>query len=147
MELLALSVGIGLIVGLLFTELFGFASGGLIVPGYVALAIDRPYDLAVTLIIAFVTYGAVRVLGTFLIIYGKRRIAIMILVGYLLGMLVGIWSGPLGGEFAVIGFIIPGLIAIWMDRQGVGMTLSALAIVSVVVRLTLILFAGQELMP
>ena len=132
---------------MLFTELFGFASGGLIVPGYLALAIDRPYDLAATLVIALVTFGAVRVLGTFLIIYGKRRIALMVLTGYLLGMLVGHWSGPWGGDFSVVGFIIPGLVAIWMDRQGVGVTLSALTIVSVVVRLALILFVGQELMP
>ena len=147
MELLALSVGIGLVVGLLFTELFGFASGGLIVPGYLALALDRPYDLIATLVIAVVTFSAVRVLGTFLIIYGRRRIALMILIGYLLGMLVSTWSGPWGGDFSVIGFIIPGLIAIWMDRQGVGVTLCALTIVSVVVRLMLILFVGQELMP
>jgi len=145
MELLALSVGIGLVVGLLFTELFGFASGGLIVPGYLALALDRPYDLVATIVVALATFAVVRVLGTFLIIYGRRRIALMVLFGYLLGMLVSHWSGPWGGEFSVIGFIIPGLIATWMDRQGVGVTLSAMTIVAVVVRLALILFVGQEL--
>ncbi|MBI4224246.1 MAG: poly-gamma-glutamate biosynthesis protein PgsC, partial [Deltaproteobacteria bacterium] len=41
-----------------------------------------------------------------------------------------------------IGFIIPGLIAIWLDRQGVVETLAALAIVSVMVRLILMLILG-----
>jgi hypothetical protein len=33
-------------------------------------------------------------------------------------------------EFAIIGYIIPGLIAIWMERQGVLQTLASLTIVS-----------------
>ena len=37
MEILAISVGIGLVVALLCTELFGIASSGMIVPGYMAL--------------------------------------------------------------------------------------------------------------
>ena len=36
MDLLPVSVGIGLAVSLLFSELFGLAAGGMVVPGYVA---------------------------------------------------------------------------------------------------------------
>lgn len=145
-ELLPLSVGIGLAVSLLFTELFGIASAGLVVPGYLALSLQKPGDLLATLAVGLLTFAIVRVLGTFMIIYGRRRIALMILIGYLLGMLVRHWSGLWIEDFAVIGFVIPGLIAIWMDRQGMFETLASLAIVAVVVRLILILVVGVELM-
>ena len=145
MELLAVSVGIGLVVSLLCTELFGIASAGLIVPGYMALYLDKPLQIVATLAVALATFAAVRVLSTVLIIYGRRRTALMILFGYLLGMLTAEWSSLWGQEFTAIGFIIPGLIAIWMDRQNVFETLASLTVVSVIVRLVLILTMGTEL--
>ena len=145
-DLLALSIGVGLVVGLLFTELFGIASGGLIVPGYIALYLNRPWDVAITLGIALVTFIIVRTLSTFLIVYGRRRTALMILVGYILGMIVEKWVALPIEQYQVIGYIIPGLIGIWMDRQGVAQTLASLMLVSSFVRLVLILWVGTELM-
>jgi gamma-polyglutamate biosynthesis protein CapC len=148
-ELLPLSVGIGLAISLLFTEMFGIAAGGMIVPGYIALGLHRPFDVALTVGAGFATFAIVHTLSSFVIIYGRRRTVMMILIGYLIGMLVR-WStgslGALGGiELDVIGFIIPGLIAIWLDRQGIVETLAALLTASVVVRLILILVVGSEL--
>jgi poly-gamma-glutamate biosynthesis protein PgsC/CapC len=84
-----------------------------------------------------------------MIIFGRRRTVMMILVGYLLGALVRMFFGSLltdmQSEVVVIGYIIPGLIAIWMDRQGLVETLTALLTASVVVRLLLIIFVGAEL--
>ena len=45
MELLPISVGIGLAISLLFTEMFGIAAGGMIVPGYIALHLTKPLDV------------------------------------------------------------------------------------------------------
>ena len=117
METLAVSIGIGLVVSLLFSELFGIASSGLIVPGYIALYLLQPWHVLATLIVAFGALGVVRLLSTILIIYGRRRTALMILFGYILGMLVQEmpWLGP--AEFSVIGYVIPGLIAAWMDAK------------------------------
>jgi len=146
-ELLSLSIGIGLVAGMLFTELFGIASGGLIVPGYFALYLTQPWDVAATIGVAFATFAIVRALSSFLLVYGRRRTAFMILIGYLLGMLVRTWVRLPIEEFTVIGYIIPGLIAIWMERQGVLQTLASLTIVSIVVRLVLVLFIGTETLP
>ncbi len=146
-ELLPLSIGIGLVVSLFFSEAFGIAAGGLIVPGYFALSLTRPQEVALTVGAGFVTYAVVRTLASFLVIYGRRRTVLMILVGYLVGMLVtGVVPafGVGDAERAVIGFIIPGLIAIWLDRQGVVETVTALVTASVVVRLVLILLLGAE---
>jgi poly-gamma-glutamate biosynthesis protein PgsC/CapC len=145
-ELLPLAVGIGLAVGMLFTELFGIATGGLIVPGYMALYLSRPYDILMTLLVGFATYGVVRVLSTFIILYGRRRTALMILVGYILGMIARDWHTIPTIDYDIIGFIIPGLIALWMDKQGVMQTLAALTVVSIVVRLILMLIVGTEMM-
>jgi gamma-polyglutamate biosynthesis protein CapC len=148
-ELLPLSVGIGLAISLLFTEMFGIAAGGMIVPGYIALSLNRPLDVALTVGAGFATFAIVHTLSSFVIVYGRRRTVLMILIGYLVGMLVRWSTGSvtsLGGiDLDVIGFIIPGLIALWLDRQGIVETLAALLTASVVVRLILILVVGAEL--
>jgi len=150
MELLPLAIGIGLVLSIVFTEAFGLAAGGMVVPGYVALFLTRPLSLALTLAVAFATYLLVRAASSFTIIYGKRRTALMVLVGFVLGIAANALAADalVSGEPAanVIGFIIPGLIAIWLDRQGIVETLCSLATVSVVVRLVLILIVGEALL-
>lgn len=146
MELLAISIGIGLVVSLLCTEFFGIASSGMIIPGYMALYLLQPGHIAATMAIAFVTFVIVRLLSSFMIIYGRRRTALMILISYILGMLLQLWPWLWTEDFEVIGFIIPGLIAVWMDRQSVLQTISSLALVSVIVRLVLIVTVGTELL-
>lgn len=148
-ELLPLAIGIGLAVSLLFSELFGLAAGGMVVPGYIALNLHRPLDVLLTLAAGFVTFAVVHSLASIIIIYGKRRTVLMIIVGYLIGAMLR----TLGGigqlsptlEYDLIGFIIPGLIAIWIDRQGLVETVSALVTAAVVVRLVLVLVVGPEM--
>jgi poly-gamma-glutamate biosynthesis protein PgsC/CapC len=147
--LLALAVGLGLVLSLLLSEALGVASAGMVVPGYVALYLTRPIELAGLLVASLLTYGAIRLLGRFVILYGRRRTAFAILIGYLLGAFIGYVGarfapGLAAGEQAVIGFVIPGLVALWMDRQGVIETLSTLTVCSVLVRLLLLLFFGSE---
>ncbi len=154
-ELLTVAIGVGLAVSLLFSEMFGLAAGGMVVPGYFALYLNKPVDIVLTLVAALATYFVVHLLSTFIIVYGRRRTVLMILVGYLirfvmdqmpLNSLASIDVLAIGDpSFTVIGFIIPGLIAIWMDRQGVIETLSALVAAAVAIRLILILIYGIEL--
>jgi poly-gamma-glutamate biosynthesis protein PgsC/CapC len=151
MELLPLSVGIGLVVSLIFTELFGLAAGGMVVPGYLALHMSHPLDVALTVGAGLLTYAIGAGLESFLIVYGRRRTVVMILLGYLIGMsLRWLVEGQVvfdGNPAAVIGYIIPGLIAIWLARQGVVETLASLLTASVVVRLVLIAVTGAEVGP
>ncbi|MCU0849080.1 MAG: poly-gamma-glutamate biosynthesis protein PgsC [Spirochaetes bacterium] len=147
-NILTLSIGLGLVVSLLFSEILGIAAGGMVVPGYIALFINHPATIAITMIISLVTYFIVHSLSSIIIIYGKRRTVLMILVGFMLGWLVkSVDSISLGGnsiELTVVGYIIPGLIAIWMDRQGILETITALITSSIIVRLILILIVGRE---
>ena len=48
-------------------------------------------------------------------------------------------------ESSIIGYIIPGLIAIWFERQGVLQTLCGLAVTAVLVRLALIVIMPESL--
>ena len=124
-ELLPLSVGIGLFVGLTFTELFGLASGGLIVPGYLALYLTEPLTVALTLGGGLLTYGVVRALSTFLIVYGRRRGSSMmtqqlwqwaIILGVFGFIMPGINNWAHGGGFAA-GWIAAQLMPLDDDRQ------------------------------
>ncbi|HET6343463.1 MAG TPA: poly-gamma-glutamate biosynthesis protein PgsC [Myxococcota bacterium] len=149
-ELLPLSVGIGLAVSLLMTELFGIATGGLIVPGYFALSLTQPLHIVSTVAAALVTYVTVHSMASILIIYGRRRTALMILVGYLIGgaaRWVTAHAAAGAPGFDVIGYVIPGLLALWLERQGIVETLSSLLTASIIVRLVLVLVAGKELLP
>ena len=146
-ELLPLSVGIGLAVSLLFSEMFAVAAGGMIVPGYLALHVTKPLDIVLTVAAGLATFAIVNALSVFIIVYGRRRTVLMVLVGYLVGAALRAAIGQLAApetEIEVIGFIIPGLIAIWLDRQGIVETLAALVTASVVVRLILVV-VGAEL--
>jgi poly-gamma-glutamate biosynthesis protein PgsC/CapC len=146
---ISLSIGLGLVVSLFFSEMLGLAAGGMVVPGYVALYLDRPVIILSTVIVSYLTYFIVHSLSAVMIIYGRRRTVLMILVGYSMGYLIrsfGYLELPMGSvELTIIGYIIPGLIAIWIDRQGLIESICALAIASVIVRMLLILITGGEL--
>jgi poly-gamma-glutamate biosynthesis protein PgsC/CapC len=126
---LTLAVGIGLVISLMLSEVFGLAAGGMVVPGYIALFLTKPLDVALTLGAGFLAFALVHSISTIVIIYGRRRTVLMILVGYLINAgFRSVFGGPTaviaGMQVSVIGFIIPGLIAIWLDRQGVLETFS-----------------------
>jgi len=151
---LTLAIGLGLGGSLLFAEFFGLAAGGMVVPGYLALHLTNPFDVALTLATGLATYAVVQALSSVIIVYGRRRTVLMILVGFTFGALirwaVGGWAVPgSDGEVTmqVIGFIIPGLLALWYSRQGVIETTSAALTAAVAVRLVLIVAIGEELGP
>ncbi len=150
-ETLTLAIGIGLALNLLSTQTIGLAAGGMVVPGYIALFLDKPWSVALTLGAAFSTFLVVRALSSVMIIYGRRRTVLMILVGYLIGAVFRTFQGQYmlysGEAFTMIGYIIPGLIALWMDRQGLVETVCALLTTSVIARLFLVIFLGVELLP
>jgi len=141
-----LFIGIGLAVSLLYSEVFGVAPGGIVVPGYLALAIQDPVIISLTLAVGLLTFFVVRVLSTIAIIYGRRRTVLAILMGFLLNSLVrevlgvGTPVGPF--EVDVVGYIIPGLMAIWMDRQGSVITLTSALTASIITRLAGLLAMG-----
>jgi poly-gamma-glutamate biosynthesis protein PgsC/CapC len=145
-ELLTVSIGLGLAASLLYGELFGLAAGGMVVPGYMALYADKPVDIGLTLLAALMTFGILKGLSQIAIVYGRRRTALTILIGYLIGLAFRMWLDSQVTPFtegAIIGFIIPGLIAIWYQRQGVLETTLSLLTAAIIVRMVLVVMLGD----
>jgi poly-gamma-glutamate biosynthesis protein PgsC/CapC len=148
-EVIINAIGIGLVVSLIFSETMGLAAGGMVVPGYIALNLRDPIQVAMTLVIGFATFLCVRLLGNFMVLYGRRRTVVIILIGFVLGwffrslMVLEIAGETI--ELAAIGYIIPGLVGMWIDRQGVAETTATLITSGVLVRLVLIVIYGGEM--
>ncbi|MCD6181094.1 MAG: poly-gamma-glutamate biosynthesis protein PgsC [Candidatus Cloacimonetes bacterium] len=142
------AIGLGVLISLFFLETFGAAAGGIVVAGYVAMYLHQPWTIAATLIISLLVFLIVKLLSKVMFMYGRRRMVISVLLGFILG-----WAARTYGLFFflpadysvnVIGFIIPGLIANSMERQGALKTLSIMTVAAVLVRLILVvLFAGK----
>ncbi len=147
-ELLPVSIGVGLVVSLLLSEIFGLTAGGLVVPGYIALHLSEPLTVLLTFGAGVASYILIQGLSSVMILYGRRRIVLLVLAGYLIGTAIRAFVESYeieGVEFSVIGFIIPGLIAIWIDRRGIVESLCSLTVASVIVRLILVLLFGAGL--
>ena len=61
-QLIGLIIGIGMLLSLILTETLGVTAGGVIVPGYIALYLNQPYKIIVTLIVALIVLLIIRVL-------------------------------------------------------------------------------------
>jgi poly-gamma-glutamate biosynthesis protein PgsC/CapC len=147
------SIGLGLVVSLVFSEILGLAAGGLVVPGYIALYLDQPLRVLGTLLAALVTYACIRLLSRVILLYGRRTLVFCVLAGYVFGYLTRhllVLNAMLGlGVDAQIlqsiGYIIPGLIAYWMLRQGIVETLCTMFMAAFIVRLALVVAYGGRI--
>ena len=142
-----ITVGLGIALSLVLSETLGVTAGGIIVPGYIALYLHQPFQVLVTFLAAVLVFLFVRFLSRFMFIYGKRRLVLTLLLGFMVGYVSRnlIFSPLENYSFAVIGNIIPGLIASRMDRQGVLRTLSVVLITAALVKLIVMVFSGGVL--
>lgn len=126
---------IGLIVAVIYVEVMDIYPGGIIVPAYVALYLDQPLRVLVTIAAALLSLYSYKILSRFLILFGKRRFVMLILLG---GIWAQLWffllpyffSDPAG--LRAIGWLIPGLLANNLEKQKFVPTLASLFIVSII---------------
>ncbi len=149
--MIVIAVGLGMILNFLFTETIGLAAGGVVVPGYIALNLHKPDLVISTVLIGLITFIIVKILSNYILLYGRRLLIICIIIGYLLGYLTRLYPlltyENLKIDITTIGFVVPGLIAYWMQRQGIIETISAMVIASVLVRLVIIILTGGVILP
>jgi len=134
------SIGLSLVLGFLASELLGLSAGGLVSPGYLAFFLNQPARLASTLALAALIFLLVRLMQRFMIVYGKRRFMAAMLLS-----LAGTWaleralfaSHAAGQDLRAIGYVIPGLIANDMLKQGLLKTALLTLLGAVLVRLAL----------
>jgi len=144
--MIEIAIGLGILLSLWLTEWLGVTAGGIIVPGYIALYLHDPLRVVATFAVAIVVYLIIQGLSQFLLIYGKRRLVLSLLLGFLFGYLsrnvLAVEVQAFNLDFYTIGYIIPGLIASWMDRQGVVRTTSVILITATIVQLAVMLLSG-----
>lgn len=134
---------IGVVFSLIYAETTGILPAGMVVPGYLALIFNQPALLIAIFLVSFATYFVV-VYGVskLVIIYGRRKFVAMIMVGMTIKVVMDIYV-PLApiqmgtlelAEMHGIGYIVPGLIANTIERQGFSYTsFSALLVAALTV--------------
>lgn len=142
------AVGLGVIISLLFSELLGASAGGIVVPGYIAMYLHRPTFIIGTFLVSILTLLAIKGISSFALLYGRRRMVLSILIGFIFGWASRniVFANLTIYELKMqsIGYIIPGLIANWMERQGFFKTIFTIIIAAVFVRLILMVITGGE---
>jgi poly-gamma-glutamate biosynthesis protein PgsC/CapC len=142
-------IGIGMVLSLFFTETLGVTAGGIIVPGYIAMNLEEPYRLVTTFSISVITFLIIKLISQFILVYGKRRLVLALLIGFLLGYLTRTDNNLLSDlnqmDFVVIGNIIPGLIANWMDRQGILRTICTVLITAGITKLCIMVISLYQM--
>lgn len=135
----------GVAISLIFSELTGLSPAGLVVPGYIALCLQTPRRVVYTLIIALLAWAAAKLLSRWMILYGRRRFAVLILLSFLLNELV-VGTGLLPYDPGMIGVLVPGIIANEVEKQGLWSSLLSLSIV-VAILVLLMLWKGMVVFP
>lgn len=120
------AVILSVVLGFVGSEFLGLLSGGLVSAGYLAYYFNQPLRVCSTLVLAILICLIVKALQNVMIIYGRRRFFLTILVGILLSQVMEallVTTSAFQHDFRIIGYLIPGLIANDMEKQGVLRTL------------------------
>jgi gamma-polyglutamate biosynthesis protein CapC len=144
-------VGLGMIMSFFMTETIGLAAGGIVVPGYIALLLHHPVQIVMTILVAWIAFLLTKIIAKFMLLYGRRLLVLSVLIGYLLGYGTRLFSPMLISQMkfdlATVGYVIPGLIAYWMNRQGVIETISTMMVAAVLARLLVTVISGGVVLP
>jgi len=123
-----LCLAVGIMLGMFYYHRTGWACGGIITPGVIAMYIGDPWKISVSLVAGLCTWLLLELLVRFTNIYGRQRLAAALLIALALRYpLVSVW-----GETSLwLAWVVPGLIGADIQRQGPVMTLTGIAAVSI----------------
>jgi poly-gamma-glutamate biosynthesis protein PgsC/CapC len=133
-QLATACLGIGLVFALLCYLTTNLSPGGMITPGWIAVAlIEDPPQAGVILVMTIVTYVLTKLMQKYVILYGKRLFAAIVLLSVLLQLTLFVIVQrdlPLLFAHQTLGFVAPGLIAYQLVRQPPKATILATAMVT-----------------
>ena len=98
--------------------------------------INQPQRIVYTVIVAVITYYIVKFISRYLIIFGKRRFALMIIISILLNIVLELIINGLSIHLlsiSLIGYTIAGLIANDISKQGIVKTIPSLIVVMCII--------------
>ncbi len=129
-------LALGVVVGILIEEFIGVSTGGMIVPGVLAMNVRNLDILIYIFLLSLIVHLIVdKVLSKHMILYGKRKFAVTIILALLLKLGFDQFYPIM--PFASVAFrgagaIAPALLANTYSRQGIEFTIPA-ALVSMFV--------------
>jgi poly-gamma-glutamate biosynthesis protein PgsC/CapC len=133
-QLSTLCLGVGLVLALGCYLTTNLSPGGMITPGWLALALVEDYWQALVIVVmTVVTWALTKVLQRVVILYGKRLFAAIVLLSVLLQVTLFLLVQrdlPLFFSHQTLGFVAPGLIAYQLVRQPPVATLLATGVVA-----------------
>jgi len=148
-EVVRVALVAGVAISMLFYERVQLTTGGAIVPAYLALHLPVPLYIVSTLATGYATYLLVNImLARRIILYGRRKFEVEILVGLTLITLASIIGNALGALDPVllglsgIGFLVPGILAHDMARQRPGKTVLAVLATTLLLGLFIYVYAA-----
>lgn len=110
-----ITIAIGLTLGMFYYHKTGWACGGIIVPGILAIHINNPnlilFSMAEGIVVYIILKAAVHCFG----LYGRQRIATAMLIALILRLFLT--DLPYEGSLW-LGWVVPGLIGADIQRQG-----------------------------
>lgn len=133
----------GVLVSMLYTELTGL-SAGLIIPGYFVLCLQSPLRILYTVVLALAALGTCMLLSRVMILYGRRRFVLLLVLTFAMDTLLT-RTGLLPGGFDAIGVLVPGILAREMDRQGIKDALLSVVITTLLLALLAMLLGFRVL--
>ena len=140
---------IGVVISTLFWWITGLSAGGIVTPVYLFIFIDQPLRLVYTWAVGLLTFIILNFLQLYLILYGRKRLALGITMGVFVKLALDtllVPNLPLELFSTVIGTVVPGLIANDFYRQGVVKTSLSLAFVTLLVWVLNISLKGLALL-
>jgi gamma-polyglutamate biosynthesis protein CapC len=133
-QVAALGLSLGLLFSLGCYLITNLSPGGMITPAWLALTlVEDGRRLLMIAGVTAATWAGVVLVRRFVILYGKRLFASVVMLGVFLQMtvyLILVKESPLLFPEQTLGFIVPGLIAYQLIRQPVVATTVATAAVT-----------------
>ena len=132
------TVALSVLLSFISSEFLGILTGGMISAGYLAYFFSEPTRIAATILLGVVICLLMKALRHVIILYGRRRFMLSVILSLATVYLVQksyYYLANVPVDVRVIGYIIPGLIANDMEKQGIIKTTLAVVAVTILVRL------------
>lgn len=144
------TIGVSLVLNYILREHLGVISGGFVVPAYLSIYAHSPGKLAITFAIGFLTYFTMLLLRNYMFLIERRKLMLCLIIGFAYNLLVMRLLGYmekdvhlLSYKLSVIGHIVPGIIAYWMEEQGGMRTTAVVLINAMLTSMIIMLFFGR----
>ncbi|MGL5054090.1 MAG: poly-gamma-glutamate biosynthesis protein PgsC [Fusobacteriaceae bacterium] len=131
---------LGVILSIAFYEIYEMSPGGMIVPGYFALFSNDYKRMIITVLVSLAVLGIGKLLEKYIILYGRRKFAIYVILTFILKIFIRELDVTVGGD--VIGILIPAILAQDIDKNSIGKTLPALIILTIVIKSIIMISTG-----